>query len=885
MRIFFMKGEVMKKILTKIIGASLAITMMIGVGVGVNANKIATEANADNTTITSAEVVSNSSYAKYETTNWIITFGGNNKSIGTNSSNRSKCNLSSCSKYAVSPVTTSSVASAFVSKVSLENIDGISYTFGGGSNQTSTNVYAIYSSNNTTFSQLTLTSGTQGHQISSPTKVEFATATGYFGLLFVATNSSGNWRIDDVNLTFYEHTENSGYTVTFNANNGTVPTAQNVANNATVERPADPTKRGYDFVNWYTDEGLSNIYDFDTQVTESFTLYAKWEKVNAAAEYSPTMANGDYRIIGEITAIIGSTDFMVQNGNNVMRVNSNPGTLVAGNSVDLFGTFSNSNGKISNLAYCDRTSEDTEISQIPLSDLVDISIANKFKYFAFDSIQLNSGFTSNSASIKNSELKLYYYSSTYVNVGGTFNAASFAANDYVAIKGVITEYNSNPQLQITFIEKLAQYTVTFVTGEGATAVPSQNVLVGQTVQQPDNPTKASDDQYNYSFGGWYDNEGCTGEPYDFSSPVNSSFPLYAKWNRTELTAAQATAFLNTTSSLTYHYSKEDGQLVADTLNNATTGITGTDYDNWTSTSNTIGISYKGQSAGGNESIQLRSNNSNSGVVVTANTNNRTIASITVKWESHSSDERIVDLYGKNVAYTAATQLYNNSNQGTKIASLACADKDENNEVTVAITGSYKFIGFRSRSGALYLESVTIQWQNAPTYTYSNVGVRFTGTISAALWERLDNESTILGYGIMYTTAEWADNAAIKEWYNMARDDEENVDDTFTAVQNKSYKMVKGTQIKSFYTAVPSDKAHPAQDGDNYGWSLFKNVSEAELATPFTAVAYIRTADNEIVFLNEITKSAAQLAQDLIDADNEYNATSLDGSLGDLASKA
>lgn len=41
-----MKGEVMKKILTKIIGASLAIAMMIGVGAGVNAAKQAKEVNA-----------------------------------------------------------------------------------------------------------------------------------------------------------------------------------------------------------------------------------------------------------------------------------------------------------------------------------------------------------------------------------------------------------------------------------------------------------------------------------------------------------------------------------------------------------------------------------------------------------------------------------------------------------------------------------------------------------------------------------------------------------------------------------------------------------------------------------------------------------------------
>jgi hypothetical protein len=157
-------------------------------------------------TIKSSEVVSNSGYAKYEATvdtrGWMITFGGNNKSVGTNSGNRAKCTLSDCTKYAVSPVTTSSIASAFASTTSIDGVKKISYTFNGGSNQANTNVYLLYSANGTDFSQMTLTSGTQGAAISSGAEFEFAKCSGYFAVLFEATNTSGAWRIDDVNLTF-----------------------------------------------------------------------------------------------------------------------------------------------------------------------------------------------------------------------------------------------------------------------------------------------------------------------------------------------------------------------------------------------------------------------------------------------------------------------------------------------------------------------------------------------------------------------------------------------------------------------------------------------------------------------------------------------------------
>jgi len=157
-------------------------------------------------TITSADVVTSSSYKMYENKkdgrDWLITFGGNTKSVGTNSGNRSKCNLSSYSKYAVSPITSSVVASAFASETKIDNVSKISYTFRGGSSQNSTIVYLLYSSDNTTFSQISLTKGTQGAVISSGTEFEFSKCSGYFAVVFKATNSSGNWRIDDVNLTF-----------------------------------------------------------------------------------------------------------------------------------------------------------------------------------------------------------------------------------------------------------------------------------------------------------------------------------------------------------------------------------------------------------------------------------------------------------------------------------------------------------------------------------------------------------------------------------------------------------------------------------------------------------------------------------------------------------
>lgn len=66
------------------------------------------------------------------------------------------------------------------------------------------------------------------------------------------------------------------YTVTFNSNGGSdVP--EQIRANAAATKPADPTRSGYVFAGWYTDEACTAAYDFTQPVTDSVTLYAKWE--------------------------------------------------------------------------------------------------------------------------------------------------------------------------------------------------------------------------------------------------------------------------------------------------------------------------------------------------------------------------------------------------------------------------------------------------------------------------------------------------------------------------------------------------------------------------------------------------------------------------------
>ena len=151
---------------------------------------------------------------------------------------------------------------------------------------------------------------------------------------------------------------------------------------------------------------------------------------------------------------------------------------------------------------------------------------------------------------------------------------------------------------------------------------------------------------------------------------------------------------------------ETGGTVVDVLNRTLTGITknSTSYSNWSGkTSNSTAV-YAGNSAGGNDAIQLRSDNSNSGIVTTASGGK--VAKIVVTWQSATKAGRILDIYGTNTAYSGTADLYDSSKQGTKLGSI-----EYGTSTTLTIEGDYQYIGLRSKSGAMYLEEIQITWES------------------------------------------------------------------------------------------------------------------------------------------------------------------------------
>jgi uncharacterized repeat protein (TIGR02543 family) len=73
------------------------------------------------------------------------------------------------------------------------------------------------------------------------------------------------------------------YTINFESDGGTYIYPQNVARDTKLIAPEIPTKKGASFGGWFTDSAFNHAYDFDSPVTEDFTLYAKWTGAQAGA--------------------------------------------------------------------------------------------------------------------------------------------------------------------------------------------------------------------------------------------------------------------------------------------------------------------------------------------------------------------------------------------------------------------------------------------------------------------------------------------------------------------------------------------------------------------------------------------------------------------------
>ncbi len=275
------------------------------------------------------------------------------------------------------------------------------------------------------------------------------------------------------------------YTVTFNSSGGSAVNPATVDYNTTVTKPANPTRTGYDFVQWELPVGTA--YNFSTPVTGNITLTAKWN----IKTYTVTF-------------------------------NSNGGSAVSPATVD-------SNTTVTKPANPTRVGHTFVRWELP------IETEYNFSTPVTSNITLTAKWNINT------------YTVTFNSGGGTavanqtVNHGSMVAKptdptrmgyDFVQWElPVGTAYNfSTPvtgNIALTAKWNIKTYTVTF--NSGGSSVSPATVDSNTTVTKPANPTRAG-----YNFVQW---ELPVGTAYNFSTPVTGNITLTAKWDIINYTIA------------------------------------------------------------------------------------------------------------------------------------------------------------------------------------------------------------------------------------------------------------------------------------------------------------------------------------------------------------
>ena len=364
-----------------------------------------------------------------------------------------------------------------------------------------------------------------------------------------------------------------GYKVTFESNGGDPVPAQIVDRSAT--KPIDPTKVGYKFYGWYTDQNLTIPYDFASIVTKPITLYAKYALVGSLVLTDSTdnalgnditlefvdsdWANAISRIkVGAVT--LDETKYKVDMASRTITLDKSVFTKVGEFSINISATDYadvNVTQKVVNgynVHFVLPSDAPTVVKDAAKDQIVARRITAPTVYgydlawFADEARTIPWDFTSS----------IYSAKTLYGKWSPTKFTVIFDSQDGGLIQTMTTEYNTTitapkapTRTGYTFVgwykdaagqtawnfatDKVTEntvlyakwninsYTVSF-NSQGGSTVDAKTVIFDTTVGEPTAPTRKG-----YTFAGWY--KDAAGQvAWNFATEkVTGNVTLYAKW--------------------------------------------------------------------------------------------------------------------------------------------------------------------------------------------------------------------------------------------------------------------------------------------------------------------------------------------------------------------
>ena len=290
------------------------------------------------------------------------------------------------------------------------------------------------------------------------------------------------------------------HTVTFYENGGSDVTDQTLITGDKVSEPTAPTKAGHTFEGWYTEESLTNKYDFSSVVNSDLNLYANW----TADTYTVTY-NGNGNTSGDIPADEISYEYDAE-----VTVLGNTGNL--GKTGYQFAGWDNETGYTFTAGDTFKVTKDT---------------AFKANWTAnTTTVIFNANGGGDSGTMENQVFKYGIPQNLQTN---TFtNTSGYKFVQWNTTEGVTyqdgTEFNAGVNTdEITLYAEWARYYNVTFNSQGGSSVMLQEVKTGTPASTPTNPSKAG-----HNFAGWY-KEAEGNNVWSFSTPITEDITLYAKW--------------------------------------------------------------------------------------------------------------------------------------------------------------------------------------------------------------------------------------------------------------------------------------------------------------------------------------------------------------------
>lgn len=306
------------------------------------------------------------------------------------------------------------------------------------------------------------------------------------------------------------------YTVSFDTDGGSTVESQTVVTGNKATKPAvNPTKKGYNFVGWYTDNTYTTEFDFEnTIITDNTTIYAKFEdasiiRLNGYTFNKISTLEGlttGYYVIGGYISNSNEYKYMISDMNTTKSFKSsdNPTEFyeikLKGNSV----TIKNSK----NMYIISNTEKSVSLSEKEKTIFTPVVNADGFK----------------------------------LKVTGSLN---FQFNPSAKI---FTSYTSKQQdLTLFKAQNVKLFYVTFK-GPNNEELNKEEMLPHQKAPEFETPKKPG-----HKFVGWC-KEG-TDTIYDFNAEIQEDVVLVAKYEA--LTPAELFEQLEIKNQLAYHWQTED----------------------------------------------------------------------------------------------------------------------------------------------------------------------------------------------------------------------------------------------------------------------------------------------------------------------------------------